>query len=102
MPGRRAAVGRIYEDPARPFEREVYVSTASLVRGHGIVGTPTGRFVEFRGQQVEVLYESTGRDHIVSVIEGSADQPCSQFTARGVGLTFQEFERMVASITWTE
>jgi hypothetical protein len=73
-----------------------------LVRGHGIVGTPTGRFLEFRGKQVEVLYEPDGRTYVVSAMEGPADQPCSGLSAMGVGLTFEEFERMVRSITWTE
>lgn len=94
-------VGRIYEDPARPFEREIYVLSGGL-RGEGVVGAPTGRRAQLRGQDVDILFNEHGDDQIVYVIEGSTEEPCHLYEVIGVGLTEEEFERVVRGIGWHE
>lgn len=60
-------------------------------------GTPTGRTVTIRGHEAEVFWSEPDTQWVLWIDE-SQDEPCSRYSVIGVGLSEEEFLKVLAGV----
>jgi hypothetical protein len=83
----------VYRD--RSGNRELSFLSGVPSEPHG--GTAAGQ-VTVRGHRARVLVDEAVGTRLATWLEGPAGEPCAQYTVTSVGLTAEEFDRVVAAI----